>query len=265
MARSRTALVIAAIAVIAVTPFVAVGVAGMIQQSTNPAVLSTEDSASPGMGQHDGHDAPGPDGSDDTSTTSPMPQETDSPVDVAEPDGPGSLLAAAESAPRRSDRDLGAPRGTISPADVLDNAASVGGCLVDYGTTGQCVPSVPPSQAAHVAQMVDAGEDPNSMPHPWSCDELIRYFPDGVKVRQKDSQNLDADGDGMACTAADRAASARTQAPAPSPSSPAPSSPAPSTPSATPSPSATPDTTPSATPGAMPTASASPTPEGASQ
>ncbi len=90
---------------------------------------------------------------------------------------------------------------TSSRADVIDPDATLGGCSEAYGEDGQCLPSIPPSQAKHAAEMVDAGLDPSSMAHPWTCPEVREYFADGIAVRMPgvDPDGLDRDGNGIAC------------------------------------------------------------------
>lgn len=203
MRRRRIALVAAAIAVIAATPFAVAGVSALVAPpSSTPDVLVAEAPHAPDA--HAGHDSPGSDGSDRSSISPPMPPETDSPIETAEPIGSGSLLAAAADAPLPTERTLGETRESVDPQAVLESAGSLGGCLTDYGDTGQCLPVVPPSQAAHVQSMVAAGEDPTAMLHPWTCDEVSRFFADGIRVRGTDVQSLDRDGDGFACTTSDR-------------------------------------------------------------
>lgn len=93
-------------------------------------------------------------------------------------------------------------RGPVDPKRVLtDVSEGLGGCLVEYGTNGQCLPGVPPSMGAHIKQMKDAGQDPRTMPHSWTCREARTYFPQGIAVRQAgiDPQHLDVNGDGTAC------------------------------------------------------------------
>jgi len=97
-------------------------------------------------------------------------------------------------------------RGPVDPSDVLaDSSQSLGGCLPQYGSDGQCLPVVPPSLSRHLKDMVDAGQDPASMPHSWSCTEVRQYFKNGLAVRQAnvDPQKLDANRDGIACGPAD--------------------------------------------------------------
>lgn len=107
----------------------------------------------------------------------------------------------------RSNRVSGlAKRGPVDPKKVLtDVSAGLGGCLVEYGADGQCLPGVPPSLGAHVKQMKDAGVDPSTMPHTWTCGEVRTYFPEGVLLRQPgiDPQQLDTNGDGTACGTGD--------------------------------------------------------------
>ncbi|WP_427172255.1 hypothetical protein [Arthrobacter sp. 92] len=117
---------------------------------------------------------------------------------AATPDGLGSHPNAANPAPTL--------RGTVDPSQVLDTASqSLGGCLKEYGDAGQCLPVVPPSLAEHIQQMKNAGLDPASMPHNWTCSEVRVYFANGIAVRQHgvDPQHLDSNGDGTACGAAD--------------------------------------------------------------
>ena len=71
--------------------------------------------------------------------------------------------------------------------------AANGGCERDYGDGSQCLPTVPPSQAGHVA----AGHGRAR----WACEEVRRYFADGlvVVVSGVDPLRLDVNGDGTAC------------------------------------------------------------------
>jgi hypothetical protein len=117
---------------------------------------------------------------------------------AAAPDGLGSHPNAVNPAP--------SPRGTVAPSQVLDTASqSLGGCLKEYGDAGQCLPVVPPSLAEHLQQMKNAGLDPASMPHNWTCPEVRVYFASGIAVRQHgvDPQRLDSNRDGTACGATD--------------------------------------------------------------
>lgn len=101
-----------------------------------------------------------------------------------------------------NDRSRNLPKvGKVTPGTILGATTSLGGCLRPYGDAGQCLPSVPPSLARHVQEMKDAGLDPASMPHTWSCGEVRKYFKNGVSVRQTgvDPQELDANEDGIAC------------------------------------------------------------------
>jgi hypothetical protein len=97
-------------------------------------------------------------------------------------------------------------RGPVDPAAVLSDASlSLGGCLPQYGSDGQCLPAIPPSMSQHLKEMKDAGLDPGSMPHSWTCTEVRTYFKTGLSVRKAhvDPQKLDANHDGVACGAAD--------------------------------------------------------------
>lgn len=126
-------------------------------------------------------------------------------VSLADAAGVPAGPASAQDGP---DRSAGlTERGPIDPADVLgdEDALPLGGCLAEYGETGQCLPFVPPSMAGHVQEMKDAGMDPSSMQHRWACAEVTTYFPDGLQVRKvgADPQGLDINGDGTACGAGD--------------------------------------------------------------
>jgi len=113
----------------------------------------------------------------------------------------GTTSAVVEEPTRDGAAGLGRPRPDVKPTDVIDPDASLGGCSEAYGDNGQCLPSIPPSQTAHAAEMVDAGLDPASMPHPWTCQEVREYFADGIAVRVQgvDPDGLDDDDDGIGC------------------------------------------------------------------
>lgn len=120
----------------------------------------------------------------------------------------GSEVGPAAGA-RRDGRDRSsglAKQAPVDPAAVLGSAElSLGGCLPQYGESGQCLPAVPPSQSQHLQDMRSAGLDPGSMAHDWNCAEVREYFPNGIVVRQVsvDPQKLDPNDDGMACGPAD--------------------------------------------------------------
>lgn len=100
------------------------------------------------------------------------------------------------------DRTKGLTQRTgVAPEEVHGADSAPGGCLAEYGETGQCLPAVPPSLAKHVRDMEKAGQDVSSMPHHWDCAEVRTVFPEGIAVRQAgvDPQGLDTDGDGTAC------------------------------------------------------------------
>jgi hypothetical protein len=121
----------------------------------------------------------------------------------------GRAEVGQAAASRKNGKDHSAhlkKRGAIDPGQVLsDGNLSLGGCLPQYGAAGQCLPAVPPSLSRHLRDMKDAGLDPTSMPHPWSCGEVREYFKKGLPVRQPnvDPQKLDANKDGVACGPAD--------------------------------------------------------------
>lgn len=104
------------------------------------------------------------------------------------------------------DRSGNLPKASVAtPGDVLGASPSLGGCLAEYGDDGQCLPSVPPSLSQHLKDMKDAGLDPASMPHNWTCSEVRQYFRNGLTVREAgvDPQELDSNADGTACGSAD--------------------------------------------------------------
>lgn len=117
---------------------------------------------------------------------------------------PLSMSASRGTTPKARDpKTLPGKRADIDPVKELKRlSVALGGCLREYGRAGQCLPVVPPSQAAHVKEMIDAGLDPNSMPHNWTCSELRQYFPHGIEIRMKnvDPQRLDLDRNGIGCS-----------------------------------------------------------------
>lgn len=135
-------------------------------------------------------------------TGDPGATPTSVPVSSAAPSDEVSLEeVASEVTPgKRNNASLPGARGPIDPAALL-SGDSFGGCLIEYGDNGQCLTVYPPSEAGHVQDMLDAGEDPALMEHDWTCGELVRYFPEGITVRQPgiDPQGLDDDLDGTAC------------------------------------------------------------------
>lgn len=111
-----------------------------------------------------------------------------------------------QAAEARRERSRNLPKvGKVAPGAVLGATTSLGGCLREYGDAGQCLPSVPPSLAGHLQEMKEAGLDPASMPHTWTCGEVRKYFKSGVPVRQAgvDPQKLDVNADGIACGSGD--------------------------------------------------------------
>ena len=113
---------------------------------------------------------------------------------------------AAASSPKGGNSTGLKQRGPVDPAAVLSgDGVSLGGCLPQYGADGQCLPAIPPSMSRHLKEMKDAGLDPASMPHSWTCTEVRTYFKGGLPVRKAhiDPQKLDANHDGVACGAAD--------------------------------------------------------------
>lgn len=112
-----------------------------------------------------------------------------------------------DGVPAAPDRAAGlTPRGAIDPGEVLgEGPSTLGGCLPEYGSNGQCLPVIPPSMAEHARDMARTGSDPAAMLHRWSCTEVRQLFPDGLPVRQAgvDPQGLDASKDDTACGADD--------------------------------------------------------------
>lgn len=91
-------------------------------------------------------------------------------------------------------KELRSERPKISPKQVFKDAGVArGGCNVAYGVGGQCLPSVPPSQAEHVA----AGH----MKPQWECTQVRVLFKDGIALAKAkaDPQRLDKNKDGTAC------------------------------------------------------------------
>ncbi|MFF2243966.1 hypothetical protein ACFVTM_07255 [Arthrobacter sp. NPDC058130] len=144
----------------------------------------------------------------------PMPPAPTNQASKAAGDAPEVSLAeaartetgAAAAAPEGGNSTGLKQRGPVDPAAVLSGASiSLGGCLPQYGADGQCLPAIPPSMSRHLKEMKDAGLDPGSMPHSWTCTEVRTYFKSGLAVRKAhvDPQRLDANHDGVACGAAD--------------------------------------------------------------
>lgn len=168
---------------------------GSASPSSGTAVKDQQPGASPSGETAKGQPAKSPADGGSAAANSPQRSLKDA---ADEPNG----LAAHPKAPNPAP----SPRGTVDPSQVLDTASqSLGGCLKEYGDAGQCLSVVPPSLAEHVQQMKNAGLDPTSMPHDWTCTEVRVYFPQGITVRQAgvDPQHLDHNGDGIACGVGD--------------------------------------------------------------
>lgn len=91
-------------------------------------------------------------------------------------------------------RELRSDRPKTSPKQVFKDAGVArGGCNIAYGLGGQCLPTVPPSQAEHVA----AGH----MEPQWDCAEVRVLFKNGIQLAKAktDPQRLDKNNDGTAC------------------------------------------------------------------
>lgn len=76
-----------------------------------------------------------------------------------------------------------------SNGEKLVGSGDGAGCLGNYGEPGQCVPIIPPSHEGHTGHTE----------HQWTCSEMRTLFPQGVKVVGGDPQNLDTNGDRIAC------------------------------------------------------------------
>lgn len=117
----------------------------------------------------------------------------------AAPPRPTSLAEAASQPQGIGARRLAsgleqAPRPDTDPKQVVpDTATKTGGCVGAYGRPGQCLPTIPPSQAEHVAMG-------HMQPH-WDCTEVRTIFRKGLAVRARgvDPLGLDRDHDGTAC------------------------------------------------------------------
>ena len=85
------------------------------------------------------------------------------------------------------------PAGTGS---VLGQYGADGGCTPGYGKGRACLP--PTSPAA--AQMGMTSDE-----HAWTCADVRMLLPQGIRLDQRgtDPLRLDADGDGVACSAGD--------------------------------------------------------------
>jgi hypothetical protein len=86
----------------------------------------------------------------------------------------------------------------VKPEDVFKtNSSKRGGCIPAYSLGGQCLPTVPPSQAEHVA----AGH----MKPTWECSEVRTMFAQGITLQRgsADPLQLDTNKDGVACGTGD--------------------------------------------------------------
>jgi hypothetical protein len=198
--RARTAMAIAVTVIVAAAGAFALWPRG-VEQGSAPSA----------PGPHGLHSTPSPTGDVQgaaTLTTIEIGESVEPPAEESIGSIPQvSLVDAAEAAAAGRDgaAGLGTPREAVQVDEVMTPERSLGGCHAAYGEDGQCLPSVPPSAAAHVAAMVDAGLDPADMPHPWSCDEVRLFFADGITVRVPgvDPDAIDPDGDGLACSPED--------------------------------------------------------------
>jgi hypothetical protein len=90
--------------------------------------------------------------------------------------GVGSKAERKAAGAKAAKKVLGNPK----RSGVLSN-----GCATGYGQVTQCVPAHAPGGGVT------------------TCDYVVTVFPQGIAVTGKDTLSLDADGDGVACDAAD--------------------------------------------------------------
>jgi hypothetical protein len=78
------------------------------------------------------------------------------------------------------------------PEDVLTEFSITGGCRIEYGTRGECLPYVPPSHVHHPDHDMDTA---------WECAEVRRIHPQGIALKDfgVDPLGLDVNGDNIAC------------------------------------------------------------------
>jgi hypothetical protein len=78
------------------------------------------------------------------------------------------------------------------PEDVLTEFSITGGCRIEYGPRGECLPYVPPSHVHHPDHDMDTA---------WECAEVRRIHPQGIGLKENgvDPLGLDANGDNVAC------------------------------------------------------------------
>lgn len=110
---------------------------------------------------------------------------------AAQPHGIGQESEVAKDVKGSKDKK-------VKPEDVFKTSSSKrGGCVPFYSLGGQCLPTVPPSQAEHVA----AGH----MKPKWECPEVRTMFAQGIELQRgsADPLKLDTNKDGVACGTGD--------------------------------------------------------------
>lgn len=110
---------------------------------------------------------------------------------AAQPHGIGQESEVAKKVKGTKDKK-------VKPEDVFKtNSSKRGGCVPHYSLGGQCLPTVPPSQAEHVA----AGH----MKPKWECPEVRTMFPQGITLERgsADPLKLDTNKDAVACGTGD--------------------------------------------------------------
>lgn len=90
------------------------------------------------------------------------------------------------------------PSKKVAAAEVFDTeSAKAGGCVIEYGQAGQCLPTQPSAKIARHHHGTTT----------WTCSLVRETFPDGLKLRMPpaDPLGLDTNRDGLACGPGDRA------------------------------------------------------------
>jgi hypothetical protein len=78
------------------------------------------------------------------------------------------------------------------PEDVLTDFSITGGCRIEYGPRGECLPYVPPSHVHHPDHDMDTA---------WECAEVRKIHPQGIALKEAgvDPLGLDTNADNIAC------------------------------------------------------------------
>jgi hypothetical protein len=123
----------------------------------------------------------------------PAPTGTDSALG-GKVDGSVGLNRDAAGVNNGSKRQVeGGTRAPVAkPEDVLTEFSITGGCRIEYGLGGECLPYVPPSHVHHPDHDMDAA---------WECAEVRQIHPRGIGLKETgvDPLGLDANEDDVAC------------------------------------------------------------------